>query len=219
MKRVITLIVISLFLISCVYAGITASAIDNDSSQNNELNKTQPKLTNTQIQNIIRARNRIRTYYTNQSECPNNCTCTGSATKCRLANSEREMTITAGNSGNIIIQVKGINASTRVELYKLENKVYGIFKNNETREIILPDQIRERLMEHLQERLQNQTIELAEEGYYKIKAEKKAKLFAIFPIKTKVQAEVDVETGEILRVRRPWWNFLAKDIEEESEEQ
>src|SRR4030042_313502 len=75
------------------------------------------QLTDEQIRRIFTYRNRIKNQYANQSECPNNCTCTGSATKCWLEDGTREMTVTAGESGNVIIQVKGVDGTKKVTLF------------------------------------------------------------------------------------------------------
>ena len=110
------------------------------------------------------------------------------------------MTVTAGRSGNIIFQVKGVNASTNVTLYKSEGKVYGIFKNNKTRAInFLPDQVKEKIKNKIKARLENQTIELDENGIYQIQGRKKARLFFLFPVREKIRAQIDSETGEIIR--------------------
>ncbi len=221
MKKILIFIFLTFLLISFISAqGITASAINNNSenpnnsnSQNNDLNKKQ-NLTKSQIENIIQTRNRIRTQL-NESECPNDCICDGSTIRFQLENS-REMIIRAGNSGNIIFQSKKTGASTNVELYRSENKIYGIFKNNQTKEIkIFPDEIQEKIRERIRARLENQTIKLDENGIYQIRAEKRARLFALFPVRANIQAEIDSETGEIIRIRNPWWSFLAQDESEE----
>ena len=54
-----------------------------------------------------------------------------------------------------------------------------------------------------------------EEGIYQIQAEKRARLFGFISARARINAEIDSETGEVLRVRRPWWNFLAADEENE----
>jgi len=181
------------------------------------LNQTRI-LTQAQIKNITKTKNRIRTYYANQSECPDNCTCTGSVAKCELENG-REMTITAGQSGNVIVQVKGINMSTNVTLYKTNTTLYGVFKNNNTKEIkVLPDQVKEKIRERIRARLENQTIELDENGIYQVQGRKRARLFFLFPVRIKVQAEINSETGEVIKIRNPWWGFLARDEVEEDEE-
>lgn len=181
--------------------------------QNRIRERIQNKLTDEQIRKIFTIRNRLKNKYMNQSECPRNCTCTGSATKCFLGNRSREMTITAGKSGNVIIQVKGINASTEVTLYKSDDgKLYAVNKNNETKIIrMLPDQVRERIRERLEKRLENENISLDEDGYYLYQANKRARLFAIFPVKEKIEARIDPETGLMFGLKNPWWGFLARD--------
>lgn len=150
-------------------------------------------------------------------DCAENCTCTGSVTKCILPDGTREMTIRAGKSGNVIVQVRGINVSTSVTLYKADDgKFYAINKNNETKRIkILPDQVRERIEEKIQKRLENENITLGEDGVYRYEAKKRARLFFIFPVRERIQAEINPETGKIIQIRNPWWGFLAKDEEAE----
>jgi len=69
----------------------------------------------------------------------------------------------------------------------------------------------------------NCTVELKEtivngeaKAAYEVKAEKKAKVLGIFNAKMNVEADVDAETGEVIKVRRPWWAFLATEVDEES---
>ncbi len=130
------------------------------------------------------------------------------------------MTVRAGKSGNVIFQVKGINASTKVTLYKLNQTLYGVFRNNKTRKInFLPDQVKEKIRERIRARLENQTIELDEDGIYQVQGKKKARLFFIFPVRERVRMQIDSETGQIIRIRNPWWGFLARDIEEDETEE
>ncbi len=208
MKILVMSVLISIFLMSFIAAGITSRAIENGSGQN----IARAKLSEDKIKDITAEKNRIRERI-EEEECPGNCTCTGSVTKCRLADGTREMTVVAGKSGNMIVQVKGINGSTKVILYKSEDgKVYGVFRNNETRRIkLLPDQVQERIRERLEKRFEDENITLNEDGSYEYRAHKRARLFFIFPVRLKVQAEIDSETGEIMKVRNPWWGFLAKD--------
>ncbi len=175
------------------------------------------KITQNQIKNIVRIENRIRAEM-QSGECPEKCACAGSVTKCQLANGTREMTIVAGKSGNMIVQVKGINASTKVALYKSEDgKLYGVFKNNETKIVkLLPNQIREKIRERLARQLENEEMNLNEEGDYEYEAQKRARLFLIIPVRVAVRAELDPETGKIIRLRNSWWSFLAKDESEQT---
>jgi hypothetical protein len=150
-------------------------------------------------------------------ECPEECVCSGSTIKCTFENGTREMTIYAGNSGNVIVQIKNLNMSTNVTLYKGENgKVYGVFKNNETKEIHLPDEVKERLQNYTHRKLYNESVNLTDDGYYKIEGKKKARLFWIVPVKEHMTAEVNAETGETVKIRNPWWGFMARDVREKN---
>ena len=166
------------------------------------------------LKEAIKERNRIKAT-TRAWECPTECTCTGSTIKCTLA-SGREMTIIAGNSGNVIVQVKGESMTTNVTLYKSGGKLYGVFRGNETKIVrMLPDQVKERIRERIQARLDNENITLNEDGSYDYTGQKRARLFFIFPVRMMVRAEIDAETGEVIKVSKPkWWGFLAKDEEE-----
>lgn len=149
----------------------------------------------------------------NETECPENCTCMGAVTKCEIEGG-REMTVLAGESGNIIVQIKGINMSTNVTLYHHNGKVYGNFKGNETKELkVLPDQAKDKV-EEVEPDIEEEEIVLDENALYQINAKKKARLFWIFAVKEKVRTQVSSETGEVGKIKTPWWGFLAKDIKE-----
>ncbi|MBU2562443.1 MAG: PepSY domain-containing protein [Nanoarchaeota archaeon] len=166
------------------------------------------------IKPMIKERNRLQIRVT--GECPEECSCDGSAIKCEFKN-RREMTIRAGKSGNMIIQTKEANASTKVELYKSNESVYGVFRGNKTKEIILPDRVKEKIKERVRARLENHEITLDEEGVYHVQAKKRARLFFLIPVKEDIASEVDAETGEVIRIRHPWWGFLARDTPDTEE--
>lgn len=159
----------------------------------------------------------------NRSECPLDCECSGSTIKCEITDSDtnqtrRELTIHAGRSGNTIIQIKGFNASTNVTLYKSDDgRIYGIFRGNETRRIILPDEVRDRIRARIQAKLGNESINLTEDGKYEVQARKEARLFFLFKVRERINAQVDSETGEVLNTRNPWWGFLARDVKLEND--
>ncbi len=174
-------------------------------------------LTQAQVKNIMKEKNKLRVRSQNSSDCPTNCTCSGSTTKCEFGNGTRIMSIHAGNSGNVIVQVKNINMSTNVELYKSEDgKVYGKFKDNKTLEVMMPDEIREKIQNKTKARIQNQIMNLTEEGYH-IKAQKRARLFFMFPINENIEFNIDPETGEMIKTRASWWGFLARDMKIDAE--
>ena len=167
------------------------------------------------IQTAIQERNKLRL---NASELPENCTRTGSVIRCELKNG-KVMIVMAGKSGNIIVQVKGVNMTTNVTLYHHDGRVFGLFENNETRLIdILPDELKEIIRERTQARLNNTNITLNENGEYEYRAEKESRFLGLFKVREKVEWYINSETGEILRERTPWWGFLARDVEEEETE-
>jgi trehalose-6-phosphatase len=72
------------------------------------------------------------------------------------------------------------------------------------------------LSKHKEKRLflENGSINLTEDGYYQVQTKKKARLFWLVPVREKFRAQVDAETGEIIKIRNPWWGFLARDNKE-----
>jgi hypothetical protein len=214
------LLVASFFLIGFVGAiSLTGSTIDNSTHDEHQAGTDNPqndnhhKLDASQIKEIVKEKNKLKFENKTGAECPESCTCTGSVVKCEFANGTREMTITAGKSGNTIIQIEGENMSTKVTLYKSGDRVYGIFKNNETKVVrMLPNQVKEKLREKTAKFLENENITLDENGTYQYEGKKKSKLFFFIPIKIGVKAEIDAETGEIIKMSKPnWWEFLTKD--------
>ena len=174
--------------------------------------ETQNQGEDSELRIRIKEQNKLKI---GSGECSEGCTCTGSTTKCQLQNG-REMTITAGNSGNTIVQVKGESMSTNVQLYKSEGKLYGVFEGNKTKEIkMMPDQLRERVREQLRLRNCSCEIELDKDGNYQVQTEKRARFLGFIPVNEKVKVYVDPETGETIRIRKSWWGFLARDVEEE----
>jgi len=163
----------------------------------------------------IKPEKRLTAGISNQTNCPENCTCSGSTTKCEI-NGSREMTIYAGKSGNIIVQVKGENMTTNVTLYKSGKKIHGIMKDNKTKKInMLPDQVKEKAEEKLKQKLEKYNISLDENGTYQVQTEKGARLFFLIPVREKTNVEINSETGEIVKIRNPWWGFLARDQKEQ----
>jgi len=52
---------------------------------------------------------------------------------------------------------------------------------------------------------------------YEVTAQKQSKLFGLFAKKMQVNAEVDAETGEVVKAKKPWWAFLASETDEKPE--
>lgn len=46
---------------------------------------------------------------------------------------------------------------------------------------------------------------------YEVKTEKQSRILGLFKKQMRVEAEVDAETGEVIRAGKPWWAFLASE--------
>lgn len=169
-----------------------------------------PGMTLEQARELLQERNQLR-IHANLTNVPVNCTRAGSTLKCTL-NGTRTMTVTAGKSGNVIVQVKGVNMSTNVTLFKsINGTVYGIF-GNQTKIVRMPDAIRERIQERLQANVQNESMHLGEDGNYSVNATKQVKFLGIFPASEKVQMKINAQNGDVLAQHNPWWAFLASNV-------
>lgn len=163
---------------------------------------------------IAKEKNKVK-FTNNNSQCPENCTCTGSVVRCEFQNKTRVMTVYAGKSGNVIVQVGGENMTTNVTLYKSGDKVYGVFAGNTEQVRIFPDQIKEKMREKVTAVIQDENITLDENGKYQYEAEKDSRLFGFIPVKEKITAKIDAENGTLTGLNLPWWSFLASDVQAE----
>ena len=87
----------------------------------------------------------------------------------------------------------------------------------------MPDRASEIALEILKARCieRNCTVELkeiADKLAYELETEKDAQFLFIFKKKMKVIAVVDAETGEVILIKKPWWKFLFKEVDEEENE-
>lgn len=155
----------------------------------------------------------------NESECVVGCKCVGAVMSCPTETG-KTMTITAGRSGNvIIITVDKTEVNTTLEL-EVENGT-----NNKTRirarmsdgrkaEVkIMPETASLRARERLGELGFNITLkEVGKKAVYDVEGEKEAKVLGMFKKRARVNAEIDAETGEVTKVKKPWWAFAATGI-------
>ncbi|MEX0920053.1 MAG: hypothetical protein WDZ69_00540 [Candidatus Pacearchaeota archaeon] len=177
-------------------------------------------ITDSERGQILRAEKRLRIESdSDDSDVPENCERHGVVLRCEIEDGTREMTVHASSGNRIVIQSGGANATTNVTLYHHNGSIFGDFGENDTRRVILPDEARTRIREKVRSRLENETINLTESGEYLIEARKRARLFGIFEVKEKISANIDAETGEVLKTKNPWWGFLARDITDEEQEQ
>lgn len=82
---------------------------------------------------------------------------------------------------------------------------------------IMPETASQKAIERLGEL--DFTIELKEVGrgdnaqvVYELTGKKAGRFLGIFKILTRVSAQVDAETGEIIKVEKPWWSFLVVGV-------
>lgn len=82
---------------------------------------------------------------------------------------------------------------------------------------IMPETASERAIERLGEL--NFTIELKEVGegkraraVYELTGNKQGRFLGIFKITARVQAQIDPETGEVVKTIKPWWSFLVAGV-------
>jgi hypothetical protein len=147
-------------------------------------------------------------------QCLDGCVCMGVVMRCELEGG-RIMTIYA-RSGNIIIQVKETNMTTNVTLYKDENgTLYGVFRGTEKKIRIMPDEVREKIKERIKAKQEQGEIELDENGNYKVKVMKKARLIWVIPVDESVDTEINSETGVFVKLDGRWWGWMANDVDEE----
>lgn len=113
----------------------------------------------------------------------------------------------------------------------IKTKLFGKLSNGRNAEIkIMPSTASATAISRLRIRNCNEsnncTIQLKETRQgnetrlaYEVQAQRHTKLLWMFRKKMEVKAEIDAETGELIRVKKPWWAFLASEtVEEESTE-
>jgi len=96
----------------------------------------------------------------------------------------------------------------------LDKETFNLSNGRNAEVKIMPETASERAIERLGEL--NFTVELKQVGtdknVYEVSAEKEGKIFGLFRAKGKVQALVNAETGDVEKINKPWWAFLATGI-------
>lgn len=106
------------------------------------------------------------------------------------------------------------------------SRIHATMSNGKKAEIkIMPDTAAKRALERLRLKNCNESagciIELKEVGEgnltkmtYELRREARAKAFGLFKTTVDVEAEIDAETGEIIRAKKPWWvSIIPEDSE------
>ncbi len=126
--------------------------------------------------------------------------------------------------GRFGLNVGGVNADCACDLtqedFEGKTKLYAKHSNGNNAEIkVMPNVASETALERLRLRTCDEDceIELKEVGSrfaYEMKTQRNSKVFGLFNARMNVQAQVDAETGELIRTNKPWWAFLASEAEE-----
>jgi hypothetical protein len=122
---------------------------------------------------------------------------------------------------NITSHTDGLNITPEQDRERNQTKLKIKLSNGRNAEIkIMPDVASQVALERLRLKCEtrNCSIELKEVGNnkvaYELITEKQAKILALIQSKMQVKAQVDAETGELIRVKKPWWAFLATEESE-----
>ncbi len=143
----------------------------------------------------------------------------------------QQMKIQQQSNNRVRLEVGGVGADCSLNMTQkqVQNKTVLETKlsNGRNAEIkIMPDKASETALQRLRikncDEEEGCNIELKEVGQgeqaklaYEVNTQRQSKIFGLFEAKMQVQAQVDAETGEVIRVRKPWWAFLASESAEE----
>lgn len=120
---------------------------------------------------------------------------------------------------------QGIRVEYRSELRDFFNESRTEYRLRNGRNVqvkIMPEVASPRAIERLQLKVCNESnncsIEFKEVGsgnntrlVYSLKAKKEGRFLGLFRTRMDVDAEVDAETGDVIRSRKPWWAFLVNE--------
>ncbi len=134
----------------------------------------------------------------------------------------------------IRLQVGNISADCELNITQeqVQNRTrlkVKLSNGRDTEVKIMPNIASERALERLKLRVcseeNNCTLQLKEVPVrnrtgeerklaYEVQIERYSRILWLFKKKMQVKAEIDAENGEVLKVRKPWWAFLAYEPEE-----
>ena len=128
------------------------------------------------------------------------------------------------------LKVQDSSAECELELSSEDSsvgtKLKATLSNGKNAEIkVMPNVAAERALERLKLRVCREEegckIVLKEVGQgddvepaYELEADKEARVLGMFKTKMRVRAQVSAEKGEVIRVQKPWWAFLAAEEDE-----
>ena len=213
MKKIIVCLIVCILMSSLVFAegqkGVPEPVTNMEIREARQVTQIN---TETQQQNNIQAQSRVKS---------------GSYT----TENGKHIQVQAQSSNNRIqLKTGQISAETSMEMTQEQTqgktKLKVKLSNGINSEVkIMPDTASEKALERLKIKVcseeNNCTIELKEVGQgeqvraaYEVQVQKQAKFLGLFKTKMQVQAQIDAENGEVIRIKKPWWAFLASESEE-----
>jgi hypothetical protein len=137
----------------------------------------------------------------------------------------KQVKVQTESNNQMKLNVGTATASTKMQMTQEQTaegtKLSVALSNGKNAEVkVMPDTASEKAMEQLKLNACSEesgcSIELKEVGSgtetkaaYEVQAKKDAKFLGLFKTQIKVQAQVDAETGEVIRTQKSWWSFLA----------
>jgi len=109
----------------------------------------------------------------------------------------------------IEIKVKDKVAITKEMMKFEENKLKIKTPKKEIEVNVLPDEAIETVQEEIPEVKESELKVKNDKPVYEIKGEKQGKLLFIFPVRINLLGEVNAQTAEVLKIKKPWWSFLV----------
>jgi len=136
----------------------------------------------------------------------------------------KQMQVQAGEGNEVKLQSGNVEAKTTMamtqEQVQNRTKLQVKLSNGMNAEVkVMPDTASETALARLGAKCEGEcTIELKEVGTgnqvkaaYEIKTQKQARVLGLFKTQMQVQAQINAETGEVIKTQKSWWAFLASE--------
>ena len=126
--------------------------------------------------------------------------------------------------GNVSVECSR-DCNMTQEMVQNQTRLYAKMSNGKNAEIkVMPDTASQKAMERLQLHVCSAdngcALELKEVGSgnqtrmaYEVQAEKEYRMLGFFKATGNNKVQVDAETGDVISAKKPWWSFLAKEVE------
>jgi hypothetical protein len=109
---------------------------------------------------------------------------------------------------------RNTEATSETKLSVFNGKAYASHSSGSSIEIkITPDEATELVKQEVKTETINlvKIIEYKKIIVYEIDSEKSVKVFALIPSNMGIVTKINIESGDIVNVNKPWWGFLAKE--------